>query len=63
MNAMQNLTKFLLIGGTSAMLALTGCEMVHHDTDHRSAGRVLDDKTISTNVREDLYTVSRFTNS
>src|SRR5579862_7688502 len=53
-NAMQNLTKLLLVGGTSAMLALTGCEMMHHDTSDRTAGRALDDRTITENVKHDL---------
>ncbi|HLX70952.1 MAG TPA: BON domain-containing protein [Verrucomicrobiae bacterium] len=51
---MKNLTKLLLIGGTSAVLALTGCEMMHHDTSDRTAGRVLDDHTITDNVKSDL---------
>lgn len=52
-NAMRNLTKIILIGGTSVMLALTGCEMVHSDSD-RTAGRQLDDKTITQNIRNQL---------
>jgi len=51
---MQNLTKLILVGGTSALLALTGCEMMHHDTSDRTAGRALDDKTITENVKHDL---------
>ena len=51
---MQNLTKLLLVGGMSAMLALTGCEMMHHDTGDRTAGRALDDRTITENVKSDL---------
>jgi osmotically-inducible protein OsmY len=51
---MQNLTKLLLVGGTSAVMALTGCEMMHHDTGDRTAGRALDDHTITENVRKDL---------
>lgn len=35
------------------MLALTGCEMVHSDSD-RTAGRQLDDKTITQNIRNQL---------
>lgn len=51
---MKNLTKLILVAGTSAMMALTGCEMMHHDTSDRTAGRVLDDKTITENVRTGL---------
>jgi hyperosmotically inducible periplasmic protein len=51
---MKNLTKLILLAGTSAVMALTGCEMMNHGSSDRTAGRVLDDKTITDNVRTDL---------
>lgn len=53
-NAMRNLTKLILVGGTSAILALTGCQMMNHNTDDRTAGRALDDKHITEDVERDL---------
>lgn len=51
---MQNLTKIILVAGTSAMLALTGCEMMNHGSSDRTAGRQLDDRTITSNVKQNL---------
>ena len=51
---MRNLKQVILVSGAAAMLALTGCEMMHHNSDDRSAGRALDDKTITENVKKDL---------
>ena len=53
---MLNLKKIILVGGMSAMFALTGCEMIHrHDSESdRTAGRALDDKTITAGVEHDL---------
>jgi osmotically-inducible protein OsmY len=50
---MLNLKKILLVGGMSAMFALTGCEMFNHHSD-RTIGRTLDDKTITSTVKHDL---------
>ena len=49
---MLNLKKILLVGGMSAMFALTGCEMFNHGD--RTMGRALDDKTITSTVKHDL---------
>lgn len=38
----------------SAVLALTGCEMMNHHDSDRTAGRALDDKTITATVQHDL---------
>jgi osmotically-inducible protein OsmY len=38
----------------SAMFALTGCEMLNHHEGDRTAGRALDDKTITATVQHDL---------
>lgn len=38
----------------SAMFALTGCEMMNHHSGDRTAGRVLDDKSITATVQHDL---------
>ena len=38
----------------SAMFALTGCEMLNHHSGDRTAGRALDDKTITATVQHDL---------
>ncbi|HEY2082382.1 MAG TPA: BON domain-containing protein [Verrucomicrobiae bacterium] len=40
----------------SAVMALTGCEMLsHHNAESdRTAGRALDDKTITSSVKHDL---------
>jgi osmotically-inducible protein OsmY len=51
---MLNLKKIILVGGMSAMFALTGCEMMNHSSGDRTAGRVLDDKTITETVKHDL---------
>jgi len=51
---MINLKKMLLLGGMSAMFALTGCEMLNHTGGDRTAGRALDDKTITSTVKHDL---------
>lgn len=51
---MQNLTKVILVAGTSAMFALTGCQMMNHGSSDRTAGRELDDKTITENVKHNL---------
>src|SRR4051812_24855915 len=51
---MLNLKKILLVGGMSAMFALTGCEMMNHHDGDRTAGRALDDKTITATVQHDL---------
>jgi len=36
------------------MFALTGCEMMNHHSGDRTAGRALDDKTITATVQHDL---------
>ena len=51
---MLNLRKIVLVGGMSAMFALTGCEMLNHHSGDRTAGRALDDKTITATVKRDL---------
>ena len=38
----------------TAMVALTGCEMMNHHSGDRTAGRTLDDKTITATVKHDL---------
>jgi osmotically-inducible protein OsmY len=43
------------VSGMTAMIALTGCEMMnHHNDSDRTAGRALDDKTITASVQHDL---------
>jgi osmotically-inducible protein OsmY len=44
------------MSGMSAVLALTGCEMLsqHNAESDRTAGRALDDKTITASVKHDL---------
>jgi osmotically-inducible protein OsmY len=51
---MLNLKKLVLVGGMSAMFALTGCEMLNHHSGDRTAGRALDDKTVTATVKHDL---------
>jgi hyperosmotically inducible protein len=51
---MRNLKKLLIVSGASALLALTGCEMFNHHEGDRTAGRTLDDKTITATVQHDL---------
>ena len=51
---MTNLKKIILMSGRSAVLALTGCEMLNHHEGDRTAGRALDDKTITATVQHDL---------
>lgn len=53
---MINLKSIVLVGGMSAMIALTGCEMMqrHNEQSDRTAGRTLDDKTITAAVEHDL---------
>jgi hyperosmotically inducible protein len=51
---MLNLKKILLVGGMTATIALTGCEMLNHHSGDRTAGRALDDKTITATVQHDL---------
>jgi len=53
---MRNLKKIIMASGAGAILALTGCEsMNHHNAESdRSAGRALDDKTITEAVKDDL---------
>lgn len=53
---MINLKSIILVGGMSAMIALTGCEMMQHHNEEsdRTAGRTLDDKTITSAVEHDL---------
>ena len=46
--------KILLVSGMSAIFALTGCEMLNHTGGDRTAGRALDDKTITSTVKHDL---------
>jgi len=50
---MLNLKKMFLVGGMSAMFALTGCEMMNHHGD-RTMGRRLDDSTVTSTVKHDL---------
>lgn len=51
---MTNLKKIMFASGLSAMFALTGCYMMNGHTGDRTAGRTLDDKTITSTVRHDL---------
>ena len=51
---MLNLKKIVLVGGMSVMVALTGCEMLNDHSGDRTAGRALDDKTITSTVEHDL---------
>ena len=52
---MRNLKTILLVSGASAMLALTGCSLFEpHSENDRTAGRALDDKTITETVKHDL---------
>ncbi|HYG22702.1 MAG TPA: BON domain-containing protein [Verrucomicrobiae bacterium] len=54
---MRNLKKLALIGGASALMAitaLTGCESSRHSD--RTAGRTLDDKMITRDVQDRLET-------
>jgi hyperosmotically inducible periplasmic protein len=51
---MLNLKKIVLVSGMSAIVALTGCEMMNHHSGDRTAGRALDDKTITATVKHDL---------
>lgn len=53
---MINLKRMILVSGMSAVVALTGCEMLNHHNEEsdRSAGRALDDKTITSSVEHDL---------
>ena len=52
---MRNLKKLTLVAGASAIMALTGCEMMnHHSEGDRTAGRELDDHTITETVKHDL---------
>jgi hyperosmotically inducible protein len=58
---MRNLKRLVLVGGASAVLAitaLTGCEMFRggSDSDDRTAGRQLDDKHITANIEKKLKT-------
>ena len=51
---MLNLKKIILVSGMSAVFALTGCEMLNNHSGDRTAGRALDDKTITSTVQHDL---------
>lgn len=54
---MRNLKTLLLTGGASAaiaVVALTGCQMTGSHEGDRTAGRALDDRVITENVREKL---------
>lgn len=56
---MRNLKKLFLTTGAGAVvavMALTGCEMMNHSSQsgERTAGRTLDDKTITENVKHGL---------
>lgn len=56
---MRNLKRLVLVGGTSAVMALTtltGCQMFSggSDSGDRTAGRELDDKHITANVEKKL---------
>jgi len=51
---MLNLKKIILVGGMTATIALTGCEMFNHHSGDRTAGRTLDDKTITATIKHDL---------
>jgi len=50
---MLNLKKMFLVGGMCAAFALTGCQMLNHNSD-RTMGRRLDDSTITSTVKHDL---------
>jgi hypothetical protein len=51
---MLNIKKLMVVGGMSTVLALTGCEMMNRPAGDRTAGRVLDDKTVTATVQHDL---------
>jgi len=51
---MLNLKKMLLVAGMSAAFALSGCSMLNHRSGDRSMGRVIDDKTITADVKHGL---------
>ncbi|HET7624024.1 MAG TPA: BON domain-containing protein, partial [Verrucomicrobiae bacterium] len=55
---MRNLKKLVMTGGMTAavaVMALTGCKMMENShSGGRTAGRVLDDKTITAKVNEKL---------
>lgn len=56
---MRNLKNLILTGGAGALIAvttLTGCAMMNRSSQshERTAGRTLDDKTITANVKDDL---------
>jgi osmotically-inducible protein OsmY len=51
---MTNLKKTILMSGMSVVMALTGCEMMNHHESDRTAGRALDDKTITASIQHDL---------
>jgi hyperosmotically inducible protein len=51
---MLNLKKIVLVSGMTAVIALTGCEMLNNHSGDRTAGRALDDKTITSTVKHDL---------
>ena len=49
---MRNIHKLVLVSGMTAVLALTGCQMGSHESSSdRTAGRALDDKTITAEVK------------
>ncbi len=54
---MLNLKKIILVGGMTAVVALTGCETSHHDSSYssgRSEGRKRDDSQITAAIKKDL---------
>jgi hyperosmotically inducible protein len=55
---MLNLKKIILVGGMTAVVALTGCETSNHEASNnsggRSEGRKLDDSAITAAVKRDL---------
>jgi osmotically-inducible protein OsmY len=55
---MLNLKKIILVGGMTAVVALTGCETSNKESSNysggRSEGRKLDDSTITAAIKKDL---------
>jgi len=51
---MLHLKKIAFIGGIAAILGITGCSTWGHHDDARSAGRIVDDKRITSEVKDRL---------
>jgi BON domain len=53
---MRNIKSLTIISALAALVGLTGCEIFQHHDSERTAGRVLDDKTITAKVVTALKT-------